>query len=151
MNKPIRKAILDGAQEIALPALVSTLSICIVFVPVFLITGPAKFLFTPLAEAVIFAMIASYLISRTLIPTMSIYLLRDEVSLYQNQGERTITSNGRFRSQRTGKKQEAGEERPCRFADLEIPSGSSRSGSSGFVTDTGTLCAGHWAPPRDSY
>ena len=62
-------AILDGAQQIAVPALVSTLSICIVFVPMFFLTGVAKFLFVPLAEAVVFAMLASYLLSRTLVPT----------------------------------------------------------------------------------
>ncbi len=83
MKKPITRAILDGAQQIAVPAFVSTLSICIVFVPVLLLTGAAKYLFTPLAEAVVFAMLASYLLSRTLVPTMVHYLLRPEVKLYQ--------------------------------------------------------------------
>ncbi len=82
MRKPITKAILDGAQQIAVPAFVSTLSICIVFVPVLLLTGAAKYLFTPLAEAVVFAMLASYLLSRTLVPTMVHYLLRSEAKLY---------------------------------------------------------------------
>ena len=82
LGKPIRRAILDGAQEIALPTLVSTLSICIVFAPVFLIVGPAKSLFIPLALAVIFAMLASYLLSRTLIPTLVMYLIRDEAELH---------------------------------------------------------------------
>jgi multidrug efflux pump subunit AcrB len=86
MKKPITRAILDGAQQIAVPAFVSTLAICIVFVPVLMLTGAAKYLFTPLAEAVVFAMLASYLLSRTLIPTMVHFLLRDEVKLYQ-QGE----------------------------------------------------------------
>ncbi len=76
MNKEIRQAILDGAQQIAAPAFVSTLCICIVFLPVFLLGGVARHLFAPLAEAVVFAMFASYLLSRTLVPTMAMYLLR---------------------------------------------------------------------------
>ena len=84
MRKPITRAILDGAQQIAVPAFVSTLAICIVFVPVLLLTGAAKYLFTPLAEAVVFAMLASYLLSRTLVPTMVHYLLKSEVALYQS-------------------------------------------------------------------
>jgi multidrug efflux pump subunit AcrB len=75
MGKEIEHAILDGASEIAVPALVSTLSICIVFVPMFFLSGVAKFLFVPLAESVVFAMLASYLLSRTLVPTMAKYLL----------------------------------------------------------------------------
>src|SRR5881396_444085 len=70
------QAILDGAQQIATPAFVSTLSICIVFVSVVFLTGPAKYLFTPLALAVVFAMLASYLLSRTLVPVMVKYLIR---------------------------------------------------------------------------
>ncbi|MDB4952730.1 MAG: Cation efflux system protein CusA [Myxococcales bacterium] len=76
MGKPILQAILDGAQQIAVAALVSTLSICIVFVPMFFLSGVARYLFVPLAEAVVFAMLASYLLSRTLVPTMARYLLR---------------------------------------------------------------------------
>ena len=76
MGKEIKKAILDGAQQVAVPAFVSTLSICIVFVPMFFLTGVAKFLFVPLAEAVSFAMLASYLLSRTLIPTMVMFIMR---------------------------------------------------------------------------
>jgi multidrug efflux pump subunit AcrB len=78
MRKPIRRAILDGAAQIAVPAFVSTLSICIVFVPVVFLTGPAAYLFVPLALAVVFAMLASYFLSRTLVPTMVLYLLKDE-------------------------------------------------------------------------
>ena len=74
-GKEIVQAILDGASQIAVPALVSTLSICIVFVPMFFLTGVARYLFVPLAEAVVFAMLASYLLSRTLVPTMARYLL----------------------------------------------------------------------------
>jgi len=81
-NKPIRQAILDGAAQIATPAFVSTLAICIVFVPVLFLSGPAASLFYPLALAVVFAMLASYLLSRTLVPTMVLYLLPKEVSLY---------------------------------------------------------------------
>src|SRR6266478_637836 len=75
MGKPVIQAILDGAQQIAVPALVSTLCICIVFLPMFLLGGVARYLFVPLAEAVIFAMLASYLLSRTLVPTIARYLL----------------------------------------------------------------------------
>ncbi len=83
MRKPLVRAVLDGAMQIAVPALVSTLSICIVFVPVLLLTGAAKYLFTPLALAVVFAMLASYMLSRTLIPTMVHYLLKVEVDMYR--------------------------------------------------------------------
>ena len=76
MGKEVEHAILDGAQQIAIPAFVSTLGICIVFVPMFLLGGVARYLFVPLAEAVVFAMLASYLLSRTLVPTMAKYLLR---------------------------------------------------------------------------
>jgi CzcA family heavy metal efflux pump len=75
-GKDVEQAILDGAHQIALPALVSTLSICIVFVPMFLLAGIAKFLFIPLAEAVVFAMLASYLLSRTLVPTLAKFWLK---------------------------------------------------------------------------
>ncbi|VVD67157.1 RND transporter [Pandoraea communis] len=73
---PLHDAILNGAGEIAVPTFVSTLSICIVFVPMFLLSGVARYLFVPMAEAVVFAMCASYLFSRTLIPTLAMYLLR---------------------------------------------------------------------------
>jgi multidrug efflux pump subunit AcrB len=90
MKKPLVRAVLDGAMQIAVPALVSTLSICIVFVPVLLLTGAAKYLFTPLAMGVVFAMLASYMLSRTLIPTMVHYLLKQEVDMYRRgeHGER---------------------------------------------------------------
>jgi CzcA family heavy metal efflux pump len=76
MGKEMKTAILDGASQIAVPAFVSTLCICIVFVPMFFLSGVARFLFVPLAEAVSFAMLASYLLSRTLIPTMVMYIMR---------------------------------------------------------------------------
>jgi multidrug efflux pump subunit AcrB len=75
-GKDVETAILDGAHQIALPALVSTLCICIVFIPMFLLAGIAKFLFIPLAEAVVFAMLASYLLSRTLVPTLAKFWLK---------------------------------------------------------------------------
>jgi CzcA family heavy metal efflux pump len=73
---PQREAILEGAAQIAVPALVSTLCICIVFLPMFFLAGVSKFLFVPLAEAVVFAMLASYILSRTLVPTLAMYLLK---------------------------------------------------------------------------
>ena len=84
-KKPLVRAILDSAQQVAAPAFVSTLSICIVFIPVVLLTGAAKFLFTPLAMAVAFAMLASYFLSRTLVPTMMHFLLPAELHLYQDE------------------------------------------------------------------
>src|SRR5271170_2493183 len=77
IGKPLKQAILDGAQEIALPAFVSTICICIVFVPMFFLTGVGKYLFVPLAEAVVFAMLASYVLSRTLIPTMVMWFYKN--------------------------------------------------------------------------
>ncbi len=75
-GKALEPAILDGAEQIAVPAFVSTLCICIVFVPMFFLTGVARYLFIPMAEAVVFAMLASYVLSRTLVPTMAKYLLK---------------------------------------------------------------------------
>ena len=83
MKKPLVRAVLDGAMQIAIPAFVSTIAICIVFVPVLLLTGAARYLFTPLAMAVVFAMLASYMLSRTLIPTMVHFLLKPEVDMYR--------------------------------------------------------------------
>src|ERR1700744_2348390 len=84
-SKPLVRAILDSAQQVASPAFVSTLAICMVFTPVALLTGPAKYLFTPLAMAVVFAMMASYFLSRTLVPTMMHFLLGSEIALYQDE------------------------------------------------------------------
>src|SRR5215831_16586543 len=78
MGKPLTRAILDGAQQIAVPAIVATLAICIVFFPVVLLVGPARFLFTPLAIAVVLAMIASYILSRTLVPALARMLMHGE-------------------------------------------------------------------------
>ncbi len=93
MNKPLLVAILDGASQIATPTLVGTLSICIVFFPVVLLNGVARFLFTPLALAVVFAMLTSYLLSRTLVPTMASYLLPDK-----HQEDHGVGVWGRFLS-----------------------------------------------------
>ncbi|WP_454722466.1 MULTISPECIES: efflux RND transporter permease subunit [Cupriavidus] len=78
LGKPLEQAILEGSAQIAVPTLVSTLSICIVFLPMFLLSGVARYLFVPMAEAVVFAMAASYFLSRTLIPTLAHYLMRGE-------------------------------------------------------------------------
>ncbi len=85
-GEPLENAILIGAQEITMPAFVSTLCICIVFVPMFFLTGVARFLFVPLAEAVVFAMLASYVISRTLVPTLVMWFYRN-VQHYGPDGE----------------------------------------------------------------
>ncbi len=91
-GKEMKQAILDGAAQIAVPAFVSTLSICIVFVPMFFLTGVAKFLFVPLAEAVVFAMLASYFLSRTLIPTLVMYIMRG----HEHREESGKTFFGRY-------------------------------------------------------
>ena len=94
MRKPLVRAVLDGAEQIAAPAFVSTLCICVVFVPVLLLTGAARYLFTPLAMAVVFAMMASYFLSRTLIPNMVHYMLRPEMKLYM-RGQHGHTAGGK--------------------------------------------------------
>jgi CzcA family heavy metal efflux pump len=91
-GKEMRRAILDGASQIAVPAFVSTLSICIVFVPMFFLAGVARYLFVPLAEAVCFAMLASYFLSRTLIPTLVMFIMRGHE--HKAAGPKTIF--GRF-------------------------------------------------------
>jgi multidrug efflux pump subunit AcrB len=90
LGKSPRQAILDGAQEIAVPALVSTLAICIVFVPMFFLPGVSYYLFVPLAMAVVFAMLASYVISRTLVPTLVMYLMR------HHERTKDLAPGGRF-------------------------------------------------------
>jgi len=112
MKKPMVRAILDGASQIAVPAFVSTLCICIVFVPIFFLSGTARFLFQPLAMAVIFAMLASYFLSRTVVPTMVRFLLRghlDEIdtslahSVEDTDGSEEKSDN-RARQERTGRR-----------------------------------------------
>jgi multidrug efflux pump subunit AcrB len=88
----VEHAILDGAQQIAVPAFVATLAICIVFVPMFLLSGVARYLFVPLGEAVVFAMLASYLLSRTVVPTMAKFLLRG----HEHDAAKTAASRNPF-------------------------------------------------------
>lgn len=85
LGKPIEQAVLDGSFQIAIPAFVSTLSICIVFTPVTLLIGPSKYLFVPFALAVVFAISASYVLSRTLVPVMIRYMLEGEAHLYTDK------------------------------------------------------------------
>ena len=97
MKKPLVPAILDGTQQISVPAFVSTLAICIVFVPVIFLEGAARYLFVPLALAVIFAVFMSYFLSRTLVPTMADFLLKPEVELYQaGEGGHSAKGSGIF-------------------------------------------------------
>jgi len=91
-GKEMKQAILDGASQIAVPAFVSTLCICIVFVPMFFLSGVARYLFVPLAEAVVFAMLASYFLSRTLIPTLVMYIMRG----HEHRAEAPRTIFGRY-------------------------------------------------------
>jgi multidrug efflux pump subunit AcrB len=95
-EKDLDEVILDSASQIATPAFVATLSICIVFAPMFLLSGVARYLFVPLAEAVVFAMLASYLLSRTIVPTMAKYLLRGE----KGEGKGAAVSNPLIRLQK---------------------------------------------------
>ncbi len=96
-GKPVERSIMDGANQIVTPAFVSLLCICIVFVPMFFLTGVARFLFVPMAEAVMFAMIWSFLLSRTLVPTMAKYLLQPHV---HHEGGPPPTRNPLVRFQR---------------------------------------------------
>ncbi|PYX49544.1 MAG: RND transporter [Acidobacteria bacterium] len=89
-DKDMDEVVLDSAMQIATPAFVSTLSICIVFAPMFLLSGVARYLFLPLAEAVVFAMLASYLLSRTIVPTMAKYLLRHDTSHERSGTSRNV-------------------------------------------------------------
>jgi len=93
-GKPVEQAILDGAAQIVTPAFVSLLCICIVFVPMFFLEGVSRFLFVPMAEAVMFAMISSFILSRTLVPTMANYFLKPHV-----EGEHTLSRNPLVRFQ----------------------------------------------------
>jgi multidrug efflux pump subunit AcrB len=90
----LREAIIEGAGQIAVPALVSTLCICIVFLPMFFLSGVARYLFVPLAEAVVFAMIASYILSRTLVPTLGMYLLKTKHSSGTSRNPLVIFQRG---------------------------------------------------------
>ncbi len=96
-GKPLRRAIVDGAEQIAIPAFVSTLSICIVFLPIFALSGPAGALFKPLAMAVVFAMAASYFFSRTLVVTMADYMLPGEAAVHATGGHGAQDEKSLFR------------------------------------------------------
>jgi len=111
MGTPLRQAILDAAAEVATPAIVATLAICIVFVPIFLLTGVGGFLFSPLAMSVVFAMLTSYLLSRTLVPTMLMYLMPAEQRAHQSE------ANGRTRRSIFGRISQAFDAGFRRFAD----------------------------------
>ncbi|QKQ75393.1 efflux RND transporter permease subunit [Nostoc sp. TCL240-02] len=93
-GKPLQQAILDGAQQIAVPAFISTLAICIVFIPIIFLTGVAQSLFMPLGMAVVFAMLASYLLSRTVVPMLAKFLLAKELHLYTEHENLENNSNG---------------------------------------------------------
>ncbi|MEH1989300.1 efflux RND transporter permease subunit, partial [Nostoc sp.] len=93
-GKPLQQAILDGAQQIAVPAFVSTLAICIVFIPIIFLTGVAQSLFMPLGMAVVFAMLASYLLSRTVVPMLAKFLLGKELHLYTEHENLENNGNG---------------------------------------------------------
>jgi len=92
-GKDVQTAILDGARQIAIPALVSTLCICIVFIPMFFLSGVARYLFIPLAEAVTFAMLASYFLSRTLVVTLAKYWLREKSQMNTDEKNKSFFSN----------------------------------------------------------
>src|SRR4249920_1075930 len=99
-GKEVETAIMDGAAQIVTPAFVSLLCICIVFVPMFFLQGVARFLFVPMAEAVMFAMVCSFVLSRTLVPTMSKYLLRPHAPHTGIGSEQPVTRNPLVRFQR---------------------------------------------------
>ncbi len=122
-GKPLDDAILDGAQEIAMPAFVSTLCICIVFVPMFFLTGTAHYLFVPLAEAVVFAMLASYVLSRTLVPTLVMWFYRN-VQHYPIQVGRGVPTAPYLRRRRSTLW------RPFNAASKAASSGSARATAS---------------------
>jgi multidrug efflux pump subunit AcrB len=99
-GKGVEQAIIDGASQIVIPAFVSLLCICIVFVPMFFLSGVARFLFVPLAESVMFAMVFSFLLSRTLVPTMAKYLLKAHPGHLQNHSQEPPPRNPLVRLQR---------------------------------------------------
>ena len=99
-GKPVEAAIMDGASQIVVPAFVSLLCICIVFIPMFFLSGVARFLFVPMAESVMFAMVFSFLLSRTLVPTMAKYLLHMHVAAGEHGGEPPASRNPLVRFQR---------------------------------------------------
>jgi multidrug efflux pump subunit AcrB len=115
LGKPLTVAILDGARQVAVPAIVATLSICVVFFPVVLLSGPARFLFSPLALAVVIAMLASYLLSRTLVPTIARMLMREDHHDKTHSREKGTTLQGLLSLwfQRMNRKRDQAFERFC--------------------------------------
>ena len=148
-NKPLTKAVLDGAQQIAVPAFVATLSICIVFVSVVFLTGPAKYLFTPLALAVVFAMITSYLLSRTLVPVMVHFLLNPEVALYREE-----SANEQGHASPGKKDEEEQTELPLQRHEhqeqLELPEGKGAAESKGEAEGKRVATNGAGHPGQDA-
>lgn len=121
MQKPMLVAILDGARQVAVPAFAATLTICIVFFPVVLLTGPSRFLFTPLALAVVFAMFASYLLSRTLVPTLARLLLAGQPVPGEGPGAPAAHPvQGRSLLARANGWRDRGFERFCSFYGREL-------------------------------
>ncbi|MGH8539157.1 MAG: efflux RND transporter permease subunit, partial [Stenotrophobium sp.] len=140
-GKDVETAILDGAQQIALPALVSTLCICIVFIPMFFLGGIAKYLFVPMAEAVVFAMLASYILSRTLVPTLSKYWLKMHVAMHDESRRRNALARfqhgfeTRFTALRSNYHDLLGSalHRPVLFAVVFMAAGAASYGLSPFL------------------
>ena len=152
-NKSLTRAVLDGAQQIAVPAFVATLSICIVFVSVVFLTGPAKFLFVPLALAVVFAMMTSYFLSRTLVPVMVHFLLNPEVALYREESANE-PSHGPSKKKDEDpqgelplKPHEAQERLPLEDSDQEPPSHASAQNGHDYKLDDNAKREG-WEPAK---
>ncbi|MEI9965052.1 MAG: efflux RND transporter permease subunit [Caulobacteraceae bacterium] len=121
---------MDGAAQIVTPAFVSLLCICIVFVPMFALKGVAGFLFLPMAESVVYAMIASFILSRTLVPTMAMYLLKPHANHAASLAEQD---------------RELHEPPPRSKNPLPASSAASRSGSSGCARTTATCWPWRWS------
>ncbi len=150
-NKSLTRAVLDGAQQIAVPAFVATLSICIVFVSVVFLTGPAKFLFVPLALAVVFAMMTSYFLSRTLVPVMVHFLLNPEVALYREESANEPKHGPQQKKDEDPQEElplkphEAQERLPLEEADEEPPTHASARNGHDYKLDDGKPREG-WEP-----
>ena len=139
MGKDTRQAILDGSQQVSVPALVSTLCICVVFVPMFFLAGVAKYLFVPLAEAVIFAMLASYVLSRTLVPTRA---PRSASSAAISEGSSTCSSASAWRTEIRSRRCSIGRRR-SRPASWRSAWARRRS-----PADLAGICFRKWMPDR---
>ena len=143
-GKELDQAIIDGAQQIAIPTFVSTLAICIVFVPMFSLTGVARYLFVPMAEAVVFAMLASYFFSRTLVPTLAKYMLHVQPHEGDASGVALESSErGAITRSNAGSSAYA-----CSYRDLLERSMSAAGLVHGVVPDTGHRIVGAAAVRR---